>query len=121
MQTYEEMLAAADFTGKGTPKVIRPRDSGFVELAKVLYLDFPEIKDANVIERIRKRRKLKLQGEEAVTWKPEVIEVAPPPVSSELKSAGPTLSEKSMRPIPLPVPNARERCGSSASSTNRML
>ena len=103
MQTYEEMLAAADFTGKGTPKVIRPRDSGFVELAKVLYLDFPEIKDANVIERIRKRRKLKPQGEEAVTWKPEVIEVAPPPVSSELKKRWSYFIRKVYETAPLAI------------------
>ncbi len=32
-----------------------------------------------------KRRKLKPQGEEAVTWKLEVMEVVSPPVSKELK------------------------------------
>ena len=50
----------------------------------------------------------------------EVIEIDTPPVSKELKSAGPTSSERSMRPILLLVPSVRERCGSSVSSTSLM-
>ncbi len=30
-----------------------------------------------------KRKKEKPEGEEAVAWKPEVIEIAPPPISKE--------------------------------------
>jgi len=33
-----------------------------------------------------KRKKEKPEGEEVVTWKPEVIEVDPPPISKELKN-----------------------------------
>jgi hypothetical protein len=50
---YEDMMTAVDFASKGTPKVLRPGDSGFIELANVLLPDFPEIKDASIIEQIR--------------------------------------------------------------------
>jgi hypothetical protein len=45
-------------------------------------------------------QKIKPEGGEVATRKPEVIEVAPAPVSKELKNAGPISSERSMRQTP---------------------
>jgi len=51
-----------------------------------------------------KRRKLKPQGEEAVTQKPEAIEVDPPPVSKELKKRWSYFTRKMYETDPLTCP-----------------
>jgi hypothetical protein len=54
LTAYEEMLNSSDFLGKGSPKIMKPGDSGFVEIAKVLAQDFPEIRsNVNIVEQIR--------------------------------------------------------------------
>ena len=50
---------------------------------------------SNISRGKRKKEKPKEEGE--VTWKPEVIEQTPPPISKELKRAGHTSSERSMK------------------------
>jgi hypothetical protein len=41
LTAYEEMLNSSSFLGKGSPKIMKPGDSGFVEIAKVLAPRFP--------------------------------------------------------------------------------
>ncbi len=64
--------------------------------------------------RMIKRKKEKPSEETEVSWKPEVIEVDVLPVSKELKSAGPTSSERCTKQILLSAPSARAKCTSSA-------
>ena len=47
------------------------------------------------------------KGEEAVTWKPEVIEVAPPPVSRELKKRWAYFIRKVYKTDPLTCPKCK--------------
>jgi hypothetical protein len=65
-----------------------------------------------------KRKKEKPGGEAEVNWKPEIIEIDPPPVSKELKKRWSYFIRKVYETDPLTAPSVRARWGSSASSTS---
>ncbi len=54
-----------------------------------------------------KRKKLEPPGEEAVNWRPEVTEVAPPPVSKELKKRWSYFIRKVYETDPLTCPKCQ--------------
>jgi len=64
-----------------------------------------------------KRKKEKPKREEAVSWKPEVIEVPPPSMSKELKKRWSHFIQKVYETDPLVIPSEHSLCPLQRSTT----